>query len=123
MKKECIIYPCYFDSQSTREQGRRVPLSIAKPDPSMKDIVIALKKHRLSFRVEEKSHPGYWWKGDGRAVVTHSGSKQEMLHKLAKDIVVREDPAKSHRYRLKRAKQGEKQGEKKPISKKGQKNK
>ena len=107
MKKECIIYPCYFDSQSTREQGRRVPLSIAKPDPSMKDIIIALKKNKLSYQLEEKSHPLYWWKGDGRAVVTHTGSKQELLHKLSKDIIVNDDPAKSHRFRLKRVKKEE----------------
>jgi len=118
MKKECIIYPCYFDSQSTREQGRRVPLSIAKPDPGMKDIVIALKKHKLSFQVQEKPHPGHWWKGDGRAVVTHTGSKQELLCKLARDIVVKEDPAKSHRYRLKRAKSGDKQTNSKKRTKK-----
>jgi signal recognition particle subunit SEC65 len=83
----------------------------------MKDIVIALKKHKLSHRVEEKSHPGYWWKGDGRAVVTHTGSKQDLLCKLAKDIVVKEEPVKSHRFRLKRAKKGEE----KVKSKKGTK--
>ena len=73
----------------------------------MKDIVIALKKNRLVFQLEEKSHPLYWWKGDGRAVVTHTGPKQELLHKVAKDIVVKDDPTKSHRTRLKRAKKGE----------------
>lgn len=107
MKKECIIYPCYFDSHSTREQGRRVPLFIAKPDPSMKDVIIALKKNRLSYQIEGKSHPSYWWKGDGRVVVTHTGSKQELLLRVAKDIVVKDDPTKFHRARLKRAKKGE----------------
>ena len=119
MKKECIIYPCYFDSQSTREQGRRVPLSIAKPDPSMKDIVIALKKNRLSYHLEEKPHPAFWWKGDGRVIVTHAGSKQELLHKLANDIIVKDDPMRAHRVRLKRAKTGE--SKPKPIKKKGKK--
>ena len=122
MKKECIIYPCYFDSQSTREQGRRVPLSIAKPDPSMKDIVIALKKNRLTYHLEEKPHPAWWWKGEGRAVVTHLGTKQELLHKLAHDIVVKDDPTKAHRTRLKRAKKGESQTtQPKAIRKKGKK--
>ena len=73
----------------------------------MKDIIIALKKNRLSYKIEEKSHPSYWWKRDGRAVVTHSESKQKLLHRIAKDIVVKDDPTKSHRARLKRAKKGE----------------
>jgi signal recognition particle subunit SEC65 len=84
----------------------------------MKDIIIALKKHRLSYQVEEKPHPGYWWKGDGRAIVTHTGSKQALLCKLAKDIIVKEEPGKSHRFRLKRAKKGEKQTTSKKRTKK-----
>lgn len=73
----------------------------------MKDIIIALKKNRLSYQIEDKPHPSCWWKGDGRAVVTHTGSKQELLLKVAKDIVVKDDPTKAHRARLKRAKKGE----------------
>jgi signal recognition particle subunit SEC65 len=107
MQGEYIVYSCYFDSQNTREQGRRVPLSVAKLDPDIKDVVIALKKNKLTFQVEEKPHPAYWWRGDGRVRVRYTGSKQELLHKIAKDLVVREDQRKSHRLRLKRAKKGE----------------
>ena len=79
MDKGVILYPCYFDSELMRSEGRRVSrgTGVAHPEPG--DIERILKANRIPFTCESKSHPAYWWKHQGRLVVEHSGSKGELI--------------------------------------------
>ena len=83
MQGECILYPCYFDAALTRNKGRRVPRSRAIKDPSLADIEKALKRCRVRFRSEPRSHPAYWWKREGRIVVTWEKEKEKLLKMVA----------------------------------------
>nr|POF24012.1 signal recognition particle sec65 subunit [Quercus suber] len=78
------LYPVYFDSTRSREQGRRVKKANAVPNPLARDIVDALqhigKVHNIPFQVvlePVKTHPKDWAnpgrikvlvKKDGKAV-------------------------------------------------------
>lgn len=79
MDKGVILYPCYFDSELMRSEGRRVSrgTGVAHPEPG--DIERILKANRIPFTRESKSHPAYWWKHQGRFVVEHTGSKGELI--------------------------------------------
>jgi len=79
MDKGVILYPCYFDSELMRSEGRRVShdTGVAHPEPG--DIERILKANRISFTRESKSHPAYWWKHQGRFVIEYPGSKGELI--------------------------------------------
>ena len=84
MNPERTLYPCYFDSTLTRNQGRRIPQEIAQETPKIRAIHKAAKKAGLSARIEEGvSHPAYWWKQEGRVIVEWKGSKEELMKKIA----------------------------------------
>ncbi len=83
MKGQRILYPCYFDAGLTRSNGRRVPRSRAIRDPSIADIEKAVKRCRLRYRTEKKSHPAYWWKYEGRIVVDWGQGKEKLLAMIA----------------------------------------
>jgi len=89
MKDERILYPCYFDAGLLRSEGRRVSRSRAVKNPSIADIERATKKAGLQFRVEQKPHPAYWWKREGRLVVNWDKSKEKLMRLIAGNLEAR----------------------------------
>ena len=83
MKGQRILYPCYFDSGITRDEGRRVSRSRAIKEPTIGDIEKAVKRCHLRYRTEQKSHPAYWWKHEGRIVVSWEQGKEKLLATVA----------------------------------------
>jgi len=83
MKGERILYPCYFDAGLTRDDGRRVSRSRAIKEPTLGDIEKAVKRCHLRYRTEQKSHPAYWWKHEGRIVVRWEQGKEKLLAVVA----------------------------------------
>jgi signal recognition particle subunit SRP19 len=83
MKGERILYPCYFNANLMRGQGRRIPRSRAVKDPSLADIERAVKRCGVRYRTEQKSHPAFWWKREGRIVVAWEHGKEQLLKKVA----------------------------------------
>jgi signal recognition particle subunit SEC65 len=49
----------------------------------MQDLERALKRAGLRYRVEAGSHPAFWYRRDGRAVVAWSESKEALLRRVA----------------------------------------
>jgi signal recognition particle subunit SRP19 len=86
LKGERILYPCYFDGTLHRSSGRRVPAGLAVKGPTLQDLERALKKERLTFRVEEKHHSAHWLKREGRLVVAWEGPKEGLLRRVAKSL-------------------------------------
>ncbi|PWR71059.1 signal recognition particle subunit SRP19/SEC65 family protein [Methanospirillum stamsii] len=80
MDKGVILYPCYFDSDLTRTEGRRVPRSKGVQNPEPVAIERILKKQKIPYNREQKSHPSYWWKGQGRFVAEFTGTKGELIN-------------------------------------------
>lgn len=55
------LYPVYFDSSRTRQEGRRVSKSLAVPNPLAREIVDAASELGLKVAFEPgKTHPKDW---------------------------------------------------------------
>ena len=83
MEKDRVLYPCYFNAALDRRQGRRVPLGLAQKGVTMQDLERALKRAGVRYRIEAGSHPAYWYRRDGRAVVAWNESKEALLRRVA----------------------------------------
>ncbi len=87
MNPERTLYPCYFDRDLTRNQGRRVPRGMAQEAPQIKAIHKAAKRAGLSARIDEgAAHPAHGSKMKGRVIVEWKGSKEELMKKIAQKI-------------------------------------
>ncbi len=79
MENERILYPCYFDSTLTREEGRRVPLKKGTKHATLIELEKALLRCKIPYRTEKKAHPAFWYKFDGRAIVQWKEQKQKLI--------------------------------------------
>jgi signal recognition particle subunit SRP19 len=86
MRKERVLYPCYFKASLTRRQGRRVPVSDAVEHPTTREIAKALNKLNIECRVEEAHHPGHWLSREGRVIAMLDVKKEELIHKVAQAL-------------------------------------
>ncbi|MDN7026155.1 signal recognition particle protein Srp19 [Methanoculleus sp. FWC-SCC1] len=84
MSPERILYPCYFDAGLQRSEGRRVPRPMAVKNPALADIEGALKQLKVSYHVEEKSHPGHWAERGGRVIANWDRSKEDLIRDVAR---------------------------------------
>lgn len=96
-KKYYVIYPEYFDSTISRANGRRVPLSLADPQPHLKKIEKACERLEIEFQSQpDKAHPTFWWKKSGRILVTIDSK-----NKIAKEELLKEIAKVSRKFQLK----------------------
>jgi signal recognition particle subunit SRP19 len=82
--KAWVLWPEYFDINRTRAQGRRVKKSEAVAEPQMANIIKAVEKIGLQWKMEEgKSYPGAWWNKQGLLLVENNMPKTQLLPKVA----------------------------------------
>ena len=81
-----VIWPVYLDSQATRSQGRRVPLSLAVPNPTVDEIVRAARDLGLEPVVEEKPYPRMWYQYRSRVVVVKRLGRSGTLRAIAQRV-------------------------------------
>jgi signal recognition particle subunit SRP19 len=81
-----ILYPCYFDIELTRREGRRAPKKLSIKHPSVQDLVRAAKADDIPARNEAESHPRWWIEGAGRVVVEWEGSKEELIRVIGTNL-------------------------------------
>ncbi len=82
-----IIYPQYFDKNLTLSEGRKIPKHLAIKEPSLNDIIKALKKLKLQYTSEKnKSYPKRWYEKSGRVLVENKKNKRETLKEIANKI-------------------------------------
>jgi len=86
MDKGLVLYPCYFNSSLKRSEGRRVPLLSGVQNPEPVIIERILTRKQVPFRREKKSHPSYWWKGQGRIVADFKGTKGELIRLISNEL-------------------------------------
>lgn len=86
MDKGLILYPCYFDRSLKRSEGRRTSRAMSVQEPSPSTIERILKSNKITFTHEEKSHPAYWWKREGRFMVDYTGTKRELISIIGKAL-------------------------------------
>ena len=98
MRKQdkAIIWPAYFDSAKTRKKGRRVPKSLAVQSPKIQEIKEAAEKLGLKHEVAaEIGYPKTPWFKTGMIRVEKKGSKEQIIKKIAKQLLkIRSEPSK-----------------------------
>lgn len=81
------LYPAYFDSSRSREEGRRVSKSMAVSNPTLEELRDAVKE--LGYRVEvevDTAHPSRHWKAEGRILILGGGRKTEIVRSVAQKV-------------------------------------
>ncbi len=82
-----VVWPAYFDSARTREQGRRVPKRYAVEKPTCDTLAAAAKMLKLQVVVEKDcAYPATPWKREGRLIVTKTGPKTAVLRRLGEQL-------------------------------------
>jgi len=87
-QEKSIIWPAYFDSSKTRKKGRRVSKNLAMQSPKILEIQEAAQKLGLNHEVKlEKGYPKTPFVKTGMLFVEKEGSKEQMINKLAKQLL------------------------------------
>jgi len=96
-QEKIIIWPAYFDSSKTRNDGRRVPKNLAVPSPRVVELKEAAEK--LGLQHELVADVGYSktpWLKTGMILVKKKGSKGQVILLVAKQLLkMRSTPALS----------------------------
>jgi signal recognition particle subunit SRP19 len=83
-----VIWPIYFDSTKTRKEGRRVPKTLAVSLPKILEIKDAVEKLGLEYELmQEASYSKTPWVKTGMLLVKKSGAKEEIIGKVAKQLL------------------------------------
>lgn len=83
-----IIWPIYFDSTKTRNEGRRIQKSLAVPSPRASEIKDAADKLRLGCELgADVAYPKTPWLKTGMVLVKKKESKEKLIKKIASQIV------------------------------------
>ena len=83
-----IIWPAYFDSTKTRDDGRRVPRNLTVPFPKIAEVKEAAEK--LGLEHELVADVGYAktpWLKSGMILVKKKGSKGQIVFLIAKELI------------------------------------
>ena len=83
-----IIWPAYFDSTKTRDDGRRVPRNLTVPFPKIAEVKEAAEK--LGLEHELVADVGYAktpWLKTGMILVKKKGSKGQIVFLIAKELI------------------------------------
>ncbi len=85
---KAIIWPIYFDTNRTRNEGRRVCKNLAVQYPKIEELKQAVDKLGLSNEVNPEAHfPRTHWSRTGMLLVEKKESKQAIIQKIAKQLV------------------------------------
>jgi signal recognition particle subunit SRP19 len=86
-ERPIVLYPAYFDLKRTREEGRRVPRSLAVDGPTAEEIGDAAKALGLTPKVEaDRAYPPSHWRREGRVLVRADYYKTSVIRKVAERL-------------------------------------
>ncbi len=87
-QEKFIIWPTYFDANKSREEGRRVAKNLAIIYPRIAEVDEAATKLGLEHEfVPDKGFPKTPWNKAGMVLVEKQGSKEQVINKLAKQLL------------------------------------
>jgi signal recognition particle subunit SRP19 len=85
--KPMVLYPAYFDSGRSREEGRRVPRSMAIPGPRVEEVHQAAKAVGLQAIIDpDRSHPTTPFQKEGRVLIQGNYVKTSVIRKIAENL-------------------------------------
>jgi len=80
------LYPVYFDASLTRKEGRRVAKELAVNHPTTDSLFHAAQTLGLNPTQDEKTYSGHWYGEKGRVIVEYTGSKENLIRKVAEKL-------------------------------------
>ena len=83
---EKVIWPAYLDAERSRREGRRVPASVAVPDPDVEEIAAAVGQVGYDAVIErDLAYPREPWHGRGRVRVKEAedSTKNDLVQAVA----------------------------------------
>jgi signal recognition particle subunit SRP19 len=87
-QEKIIIWPAYFDSTKTRNDGRRVPKNLAVPSPRIVEVKEAAEKLGLPHElVVDAGYSKTPWLKTGMILVKKKGSKGQIVSLIAKQLL------------------------------------
>ena len=87
-QSKAIIWPAYFDQGKTRERGRRVAKNLAVQSPKIIELQAAAEALGLENElVADKGYPKTPWAKTGMLLVEKKGSKEQVINRLAKQLL------------------------------------
>lgn len=93
-----VLWPAYFDRERSRDQGRRVPETMAVKAPDAPWIENAARKLGLEPTLEEKAvHPSIPYEKVGRVLVAKKGSKEQVLRQVAERMHASQEARQAER--------------------------
>lgn len=82
-----ILWPAYFDLTKTREEGRKVPKTLAVPSPKILELKEAAEKLGLEHElVPEAGYPKTPWIKTGMLLIAKKEPKNQIIKKVAKQL-------------------------------------
>ena len=83
-----IVWPAYFDSTKTREEGRRVPKTLAVPSPRVLELKEAAEKIGLEYElVADVGYSKTPWLKTGMILVKKDEPKDQIIKKIARQLL------------------------------------
>jgi signal recognition particle subunit SRP19 len=82
---ENVIWPAYLDSEVTRSKGRRVPQSLAVPEPTVDEIAAAVQQVGYDAVIERDQTYPREFEPRGRVLVKDAddASKNDLVQAVA----------------------------------------
>jgi len=86
--KYFIVWPQYFDSTLSREEGRRVPKTLAVPKPTQKELERVVEDLGREYISLGGRYPRVWWVNEGAIAIEKKAgeSKRELLRLIAMEL-------------------------------------
>lgn len=85
--KPIVLYPAYFDSGRSRDEGRRVPRNLAIQGPKVEEVHQAAKALGLQAIIDpERSHPSTPFQKEGRVLIQGNFVKSSVVRKIAENL-------------------------------------
>ena len=82
-----VLYPAYFDSGRSRDEGRRVPKNLAVPSPKVEEVHSAAKALGLQSIIDpDRAHSSTPWQKEGRVLIQGDFMKSSVVKKVAERL-------------------------------------
>jgi signal recognition particle subunit SEC65 len=107
-----VLWLEYFNSETKRREGRRVPLNSATRSPSLEELGEACRRLNLQPASQKARYPGSPIRESGYVSVKKTKPKQSLLLKVAKELAVVRGQAQKKQGSARPGKQSEKTGAK-----------
>jgi signal recognition particle subunit SRP19 len=91
-----VIWPAYFDSTKTKDEGRRIPKSLAVASPKILEVKKAVEKLGLDHElVLDVGYPKTPWLKTGVVLMARKEPKNQTIKKIAKQLLKIRSAAKT----------------------------